>query len=642
VEKSVVVVHGVGDPLPGNALQGLIESLTAKQWEVDTPLTIEHRDETEEQGAGDDEKRRQFPVARASLTRGADRLTLREVYWGDLSRPKGSLFGLVSALFDLIFGLRYIVTAAAHEMTTRTGRWAAQLARASLWWARGPLFALNILGAMVCLTYVGMIGLGWPALTALAPIAAVMFSSLACAGLGYYIQRRAKQLQWTPATGQAMVAIGVVSLILALVFSGHIARDLGAFIGNASSWTGWTDVLTLTGMMLVFACVMVGMALASLLLCLGTVVLSKVEKTGHLTVVAFCTSIALGLFTFAVVSIWVLIARTIREGTSDRVERCIKGLPDRLQRCLDSEVWVPEGTQLALRVEQGIHLLPLMIFGFFAIASAFAAVMIGNWLLRSGKEDQRFRYIVSRLVVGTTWIVTAGYSVLFLYLAWSIVVHGKAQIPEWATLEALKPWALATTAVIAGVVTAKQAKFLVALDLVLDVIAHFRTEHEGKSGGEGTHRGWVRIVNRFKKVVGEELGKPGRRVVVLGHSQGTAIAAHGLGAFIDRRCQPRVEPVEGADSVQLVTMGSPLQHLYRHYMPLRYSANSEAVASWLNIYRIDDYIGTTLKAPDRANATDVFDKRFEEKSIGKGGHIDYWSDSRAIDHIVKVIDASAP
>lgn len=109
METSVIVVHGVGDPLEGDALKNLIEGLTADQWEVVDPVRIEHRREYFTVDDQHDAVNR-YPVARATLRSNDGQCTLRfhEVYWGDLSRPKSSLFGLVSALFDLIFGLRFV------------------------------------------------------------------------------------------------------------------------------------------------------------------------------------------------------------------------------------------------------------------------------------------------------------------------------------------------------------------------------------------------------------------------------------------------------------------------------------------------------------------------------------------------------
>ena len=59
-----------------------------------------------------------YPIHRATMVnpvqgKARNTLYLHEVYWGDLSRVKGGLFGMLLGLFDLMFGLRHIAKAAA-------------------------------------------------------------------------------------------------------------------------------------------------------------------------------------------------------------------------------------------------------------------------------------------------------------------------------------------------------------------------------------------------------------------------------------------------------------------------------------------------------------------------------------------------
>lgn len=352
VETSVIVVHGVGDPLPGNALEKLLQGLTVAGWQVAEPTRIEHQLEGEAAPA--------FPVARASVQSadGQDILRIREVYWGDLSRPKASLFGLVSALFDLIFGLRYVVTATVSQLKG-SAHAGAQLARAALWWARGPMFALNIIAATVCLTYVLLLSVPWPfgdAPPVTAPVPAVILGSMIVFGAGWVVRRRAKELNWSPATGDAMMALAPIAAWAGWAMRGNLKHNLEAFIGVAA---GSTDGIT--DAMLLGALAMALMALSSLLLCLFGA--ASARNCRPLIVVTFCTSLALGLFTFVVVTMWVLIGKSIREDTADRVARCLKTPRKSLEACLDSKSDATPGTMLADRVVDGIHLLPWVVFG---------------------------------------------------------------------------------------------------------------------------------------------------------------------------------------------------------------------------------------------------------------------------------------
>lgn len=619
VETSVIVVHGVGDPLPGNALEKLIQGLTVAGWQVAEPTRIEHQLEGEAAPA--------FPVARASVRSadGQDILRIREVYWGDLSRPKASLFGLVSALFDLIFGLRYVVTATVSQLKGSAYA-GAQLARAALWWARGPMFALNIIAATVCLTYVVLLSVPWPfgdAPPVTAPVPAVLLGSMIVFGAGWLVRRRAKELHWSPATGDAMMALAPIAAWAGWAMRGSLEHDLVAFIGVAAGSTdGITDAMVIGALAMAF------MALSSLLLCLFGVAASA-QNRRPLIVVTFCTSLALGLFTFVVVTMWVLIGKAIREDTADRVARCLKTPRKSLEACLDSKSDVTPGTMLADRVVDGIHLLPWVVFGLVGMAACFLLVVFGNWLRAQRGVKRSYRYIVSPLVAFAGITVGALYAGVFVCLAFSFL-GGSAELPGWVQAAGLKPFALTLTAAMAGAVVATRSHFLIALDLVLDVIMHFRTEGEGLLGRQGRHVVWERVLARFQRVMHEELSRSSRGVVVVSHSQGTTIAAHALGALTVEDLE--VMPVAGAQQrVWLMTMGSPIEHLYQHYMPSRYRVVASAVARWRHLYRTDDFIGTTINGSGGDGG----------EEIGIGGHSDYWSDTKVVGRVIDSVREAA-
>jgi hypothetical protein len=88
--------------------------------------------------------------------------------------------------------------------------------------------------------------------------------------------------------------------------------------------------------------------------------------------------------------------------------------------------------------------------------------------------------------------------------------------------------------------------------------------------------------------------------------------------------------------VRLVTMGSPLTHLYRHYFPHRYQSLKDkagninpvhwvelrnVVTCWRNLFRIDDFVGTEIEGP----------KWFPDNRWVYGrGHVGYWTDPEAL------------
>ena len=108
-DKLIFVVHGVGDPLPGETLSLLTRSLA----DDDAPL-VEQQDVIwlPEKSTRVDHKKT-FATHSRTLKYRDENLELAEVFWGDLSQVKRGLSGALSALFQIIFGMRYVAFVAA-------------------------------------------------------------------------------------------------------------------------------------------------------------------------------------------------------------------------------------------------------------------------------------------------------------------------------------------------------------------------------------------------------------------------------------------------------------------------------------------------------------------------------------------------
>ncbi|MEM7472930.1 MAG: hypothetical protein AAF340_16400 [Pseudomonadota bacterium] len=146
----------------------------------------------------------------------------------------------------------------------------------------------------------------------------------------------------------------------------------------------------------------------------------------------------------------------------------------------------------------------------------------------------------------------------------------------------------------------------------------------------------VDINNRFKQTLHYALDayQPSR-ITVISHSQGTVIATqmlqdpevHGLLAKLD---QP--------PKITLVTMGSPVTHIYRRYfkeffqvstdnMPLTENDPSGVKKAWINIHREDDFVGTRIGDKVNDNNEMVDDAELAQNcSVKAGGHSHYFTD----------------
>lgn len=104
------------------------------------------------------------------------------------------------------------------------------------------------------------------------------------------------------------------------------------------------------------------------------------------------------------------------------------------------------------------------------------------------------------------------------------------------------------------------------------------------------------------------------RLIVIAHSQGTMIAALSLENLTRKNI-----PTER----HFVTMGSPLGHIYRQYFPKGFLIKNlpGQLASWHNIYRCDDFVGTLIDGIGKV----------ENLCLPAGGHVNYWTDEKAWD-----------
>lgn len=110
------------------------------------------------------------------------------------------------------------------------------------------------------------------------------------------------------------------------------------------------------------------------------------------------------------------------------------------------------------------------------------------------------------------------------------------------------------------------------------------------------------------------------RITVISHSQGTVVAARAL-----ERLLPdlgRFKP-ELARRVHLITMGSPISHIYEEYFPENYPITRERMSPdlvWHNLYRDRDYVGQTIQTTGIPQDNDL--------AVGSGGHSHYFTDKR--------------
>lgn len=122
------------------------------------------------------------------------------------------------------------------------------------------------------------------------------------------------------------------------------------------------------------------------------------------------------------------------------------------------------------------------------------------------------------------------------------------------------------------------------------------------------------------------------RLVFVAHSQGSVILHDYLRTSGSGDMLPTVKRID------VVTLGSPLSHLYRYYFrsyDITFSGAEKynpKLKSWTNLWRIDDPIGHRI---------DLFADGFiRNETLAAGGHTNYWRDHKVCQLILGLIDDS--
>jgi hypothetical protein len=701
-EHAVVVVHGVGDPQPGNALQSFVNAYCAlTKSRVVGPIVVEQR-EDEDHDETSSGLVPLFPVSQMEATLEVNdvphRTRFTEVYWGDLARVKGTFLGLVEGTVDLIFGLRHIVFAAQRELTEvakNTRMWllprgVAGASTAALYLARGPILAINALIAIVTFLLLGLMSLPKSALSgANATVTAAMAGAFVTAAIGLLAYRAAVRSRWSRTTATWLVVTGAAAVAL-LAVEGRRVND---YLQLAEAATFGLSVAS--GLM-------AASVLFLLLFSLLTIVAlddkvhypEPIRRSGRraLVVINACTILSAMLFVFVVMLGWAIVSKQVEsaqlsEVTKAVAEGVIRGKPSsEIAGEIEPAIQRAKAViSVGNRIAEGLHLFGLVWTSLFLIAVCYLGLALRSYWLkkRPPVEGRQFpRYIVNSLVV--TMLVASAIAWLSLFALLLFKLECKHFMVEAECLKQVNAWppykaavaaaesGNATGVVLSGllvsVLVIGRAHLGSALDIVLDVVSHFKRADPspirspirwrsspkvvGNPGGfqftELVHpepSEWNAMVSRFRKVVEETLSESQcNELTVLAHSQGTMIALEALGVITiertDRNSSVRRVQLHGNTmrTIRLVTMGCPLDHLYVHYFPGKYMINARAdslVESWKNVYRSDDFVGTHI--------TNENDQTFpENQEVGPRGHTDYWLDREVLELVKQSMPTFAP
>lgn len=635
----VLVIHGVGDPQPGETLSLFARSIA----EPDKPL-VERQEtiwlnEKSEQLASV----QTFGAQLRQLQLRRSPVCLAEVFWGDVSRVRKGILGALQGLVEIIFGLHYVAFAAAHQKSPAATA-LQSLGTLATGILHGPVLAVTYFLALMTLTLAGT-ELAWSESHRAEFWARILI--LGCASVAWTSGWIGQQMTRNRGISEFWFWVQVLAtfmLGLALIKMLWLDSRLPHLMATNQIKPGliwYCDVLVMfLGLLwLVEMIVLMAMSFAWLAANLSP----GAERRG-LHVAFLLPAMAVGFWGLVMPVAWLAAARSLR----------------RFVELSEFEKLFNEAVPLL-----GVQCLMAVLV---ALAGGTVLIRYGKWRVRAmqAKPGSGYDHPPRLIVHGGLQLVLAGCTLIGM----SGVAGVSILLMQGTEIERLwwGKFLVQANHYAAGILMPLGFLLFLAfphlrpvLDIVLDVINHFffrptrledsLDENEFDIRETTLDNGQLFFARRdavhlrIKQLLAWFRDNLETRptLTIISHSQGTMIGIEVLNdpelAWLNRTFS----------SVRLVTMGSPFSHIYQHYFGHLYPDLSHAawlplrsrLARWVNIYRRDDFVGTRIDfpIPERAGAESAagpvtlgIDSQCicTNHPVGLRGHMNYWSDREVL------------
>jgi len=639
MKKLVVVVHGIGEQLPGETLENLVGGATGiLPLNVDT--SVRH---FQEKRLGK-KNLRIFPCHIHKISGGGIDTILAEVYWADLSPTPNGRFRTVVALLQTILALSNLIRENArsvfsHKILRETIPSLMASVFVGFFASVNALIALGwlMIGIVEIGNNVAQEHLGFEALSQNGEAHfAISLSGLVAIFIGFFWYRRVNERlfqtfnRWLMFLGLFFTTLGILTSIL----------DPNLSIVSNSDWMGLlqrvTDCLDPRELIaeisppqvppavnegncnardwyvlnsFLFLNLSWGLAILGIFtsLVLGTVIWARSDTNpgGTASNKAIFPAIA-----SAQAFLWVTVIPSIWAALADMGGRA--GFASGI-------------VQPYLR--KGLATLPLV--WVYAFCLILFCVYIWRQRLRAIQLNKAPQALILHPKIDTFLRIIGLLMVLSaLALLLARAISGDSQFGEFREfLIGLFPVGFTIAVAVAAVFTLSWEKFAMGVGLAHDVTSYFAENPNSQSDDlypirNAMHRRFELVFANLTDLFGD------REVVVIAHSQGTVIAVEAL---------RNLNLTSKIKKLKLITMGSPYENIYRSYFGSDFSEPTELltdgwVSEWKNIFRSDDYIGTSI-GPFEANWP-------ENIQVDQGGHTRYWTDPNVMPHLQSAIIGS--
>ncbi|MEM7456854.1 MAG: hypothetical protein AAF456_21095 [Planctomycetota bacterium] len=639
----MLVVHGVGDPDPGHTLTTFARSLAGE----DSPLEDHGEVIWLNEKPVDPDHVQTFESHVRRLDYEGQKLEIAEVFWGDQSRVSHGIFGVFYGLFQILFGLRFVAYVAA-DQNSSASEWLQRLGLISSRILHGPVLAVTyflvLLSGAVFATQLSWAesyrGLLWTTIV----LSVICAFGLLSSNIGTRITKSRvihRFWYWVNVT----VAFVAGLLVIKIIFLNALFPQLHFEAQERLGLIWYCRMLVILLGLLWMVEVIVVIAMGA---CWLASYCSRGAYRPAINVAFLLPALAVGAWGFGLPLTWA----AAREGISS-----IGHLPE--YRAVFDET-IPL---------LGVQFIMLLVISTTALITVFRYF---RWkaTLKAGERpaSRGPRLIVHpslqivlaiSTLIGVSLVMLLGYQQFngFCYYNDNFIL-GQLMADANKIVFLLIP--------LGGIAFLLIPRLRPVLDILLDVVNHFYfratsiqdalddddefdiKETTFESGSLFFSRRDA-IISRLKRILihyRDEVGNSRPELVIIAHSQGTMFAIEALN-------DPELGWLKNCfRSTTLVTMGSPFKHLYQHYFGHIFPSLDKPFWSdirkqadrWINLYRIDDYVGREIDFPrnDGWCETEMLGNGLDSVTVnpkceyrnyrlGPRGHMSYWTDRAAIE-----------
>ena len=658
-DKLVVVVHGVGDPQPGETLSLFTRSIAEEDrplYEAQQTLWLNEKPDLCETVT----QVKTFPahVRRLKFENGT--MELVEGFWGDLSKVRRGLIGIVFGMFQILFGLRFVAYVAADQPGT-AAFWLKRLGLISSRILHGPVMAVTFYLGILTLAVV-VTQLVWPqSYTGMLWTQIVLAG---CASIAFLASNAGDKLTRSRVVKRFWFWVNVTTaFVTGIMAIKYFAIDASASVAQYSQanlpgliWYCRVLVVLLGLLWAVETLVVVAMAA-----CWFVARLNPRANRRALNVAFLLPALAVGIWGQAMPLLWV----SAQEGIVKFVKL------EKFEKLFDEAIPML-GVQFMMAIAMTAVTLGLVIHYLrkrsLIDTSAFE------------RGDRVPRLIVHPVQQAALALCTmVGVSLVM----WISIVENTGHDWRSDTLGQLmgtaNEYAIAVLMPMGGLVIFLLPRMRAVFDIILDVVNHFyfrATQIEDALDDddefdirETTFESGTlyfsrrdQILQRVKRILTHYRDQYSHRpdLVMVAHSQGTV-------DVIETLNDPDMDWLQNSfGKISLITMGSPVTHLYQHYFGHLYPCFSDRfwstfhqhVDRWINIFRVDDFVGLDVDfghLPQTKRQREAMNGMLTENqqelhfalcsnhAVGARGHVNYWSDVEVLEILkeeLKIRDVS--